>query len=173
MTRTSWNNKCAHIANTSQGKKTTLGVTLSLCRREVCEMRVSFLLCPNINSVSGWLDNMLTILAKKPETKDEKPETKDEKKERRKEGKKERRKEGKKERKKKKTTKKSLKSVLSGSKKLAKIISLFIETLQRSIYSLPSAFIYIWRLTRHMVVKVYMGIKCHDRCWHLSMAFAK
>jgi hypothetical protein len=77
-----------------------------------------------------WLGNRL-ILAKKPEKKGENPETKDEKKE--------------------KKLPRNLQSLsLNEGKrwqsKSTRIISLFAETLQTRIYSLPSTLLYIWKL---------------------------
>ena len=137
------------VANSSNRK----GVLEML---EACETRVPILLCPSVNSVSGWLSNRL-ILAKKPqETKQKKLESEEE-------------------RKKKLARKKSPKSVIERRQEAAVKISKEHFPL-RSNPSTKHLFIAKYidiHLMMNAVVRVCTGLEFHDECWHLTTALAK
>jgi hypothetical protein len=137
------------VANSSNRK----GVLEML---EACETRVPLLLCPSINSVSGWLSNRLILAKKPPETKEKKPESEEEKKS------------------KKPARKKSPKSIFERRQEAAVKISKEHFPL-RSDPSKKHLFIAKYidiHLMIDTIVRVCTGLEFHDGCWHLTTAFA-
>jgi hypothetical protein len=137
------------VANSSNRK----GVLEML---EACETRVPLLLCPSVNSVSGWLSNRLILAKKPPETKQKKPESEEEKK-------------------KKPARKKSPKSVFERRQEAAVKISkehfpLRLDASKKHLFIAKYIDIH---LMIDMVVRVCTGLEFHDGCWHLKTALAK